>query len=294
MTKEKAEKRISKLRDLISEYRYEYHVNNKSIMSEAAADGLKHELSQLEEQFPDLITPDSPTQRIAGQPLPEFTSVKHQSRMLSLNDVFDSDELEAWQDRILKLLDRESKQKLEYFVDFKMDGFSCSLVYEDGRLQRAITRGDGFVGEDITQNIRTLDSVPLKLRRSKGFERLLQGRTEVRGEVLMYKQDFEELNIARKAAGEPEFKNPRNTAAGTMRQLDSMLVSQRKMHFHGFDMLRSDETELDSYNTVYKSLRAIGIITNQNAGVLSSLKEVKSFADRWEEKRHQLPYGTDG
>ncbi|MDX1765968.1 MAG: NAD-dependent DNA ligase LigA, partial [Candidatus Saccharimonadales bacterium] len=112
--------------------------------------------------------------------------------------------------------------------------------------------------------------------------------------VLMYKQDFEELNKARKAAGEPEFKNPRNTAAGTMRQLDSMLVAKRKMHFHGFDMLRGDETELDSYNTVYKSLRAIGIITNQNAGVLSSLKEVKSFADRWEEKRHQLPYGTDG
>src|SRR5580704_16372357 len=143
-SKRQAKERIEKLRILINDYRYHYHVLDESIMSEAAADSLKHELSLLEEQFPDLITPDSPTQRVAGTPLPGFTQVRHSSRMLSLNDVFNQDEVAAWIERVEKLALRAT---LDYFVDIKMDGLACALVYQDGVLQQAITRGDGFVGE---------------------------------------------------------------------------------------------------------------------------------------------------
>lgn len=180
MNKSDAQKRILKLRKLINEYRYEYHVNDSSIMSEAAADSLKHELSELEEQYPGMITPDSPTQRVAGSPLKKFLSVEHSQRMLSLNDVFNVKEVEAWLTRTNKLATIN-----ELFVDIKMDGLACALIYQDGLLSRAITRGDGFVGEDVTMNVRTIDAVPLRLNNVKPFA---SGRTEVRGEIVMYKR----------------------------------------------------------------------------------------------------------
>src|SRR5579875_2616823 len=161
MTKNQAKERAQKLRQLINDYRYHYHVLDESIMSEAAADSLKHELSELEAQFPGLVTPDSPTQRVAGSPLPGFTQVTHSQRMLSLNDVFNETELRAWADRVAK---QAPGAQLEYFVDIKMDGLACALVYEDGVLVRGITRGDGFTGEDVTANVRTIESIPLRLR----------------------------------------------------------------------------------------------------------------------------------
>src|ERR1700712_5179390 len=164
MSKTQAAERIAKLRELINDYRYHYHVLDEPIMSEAAADSLKHELTELETTYPELITSDSPTQRVAGAPLPGFTQVEHSTRMLSLNDVFNETELLAWRDRIVKLSPPDAS--LEYFVDIKMDGLACALVYEDGQLVRGITRGDGFVGEDVTHNVRTIDSVPLRLRTS--------------------------------------------------------------------------------------------------------------------------------
>lgn len=291
MDKSQASDRIDKLRALISDYRYQYHVLDKSTMSEAAADSLKHELSQLEERYPDLITPDSPTQRVAGEPLPQFVSVEHKTRMISLNDVFNETELRAWEKRILKLA---SEPELEYFVDLKMDGFACSLTYEKGVLVRALTRGDGLVGEDITQNMRTLDAVPLKLRSAKGYEHFLSGRTEVRGEVLMYKKDFDALNAAKEKAGEALFKNPRNTAAGTMRQLDSKLVAARKMHFHGYDLIRDDEAETPTYEYSYATIAKLGFKVNKAAKRVAQISDVMKFANEWEEKRHDLGFGTDG
>src|SRR3954470_17927582 len=145
--------RIEQLRKLINDYRYHYHVLDESTMSEAAADSLKHELSQLENEFPELITVDSPTQRVAGAPLPGFKQIRHSSRMLSLNDVFDEAELKAWIARVEKLA---PKSQLEFFMDIKMDGLACALVYQDGALAEAVTRGDGFVGEDVTANVRTI------------------------------------------------------------------------------------------------------------------------------------------
>jgi DNA ligase (NAD+) len=293
MNRSQVQQRIAKLRELIREYRYQYHVHDTSIMSEAAADSLKHELTQLEEQYPDLITSDSPTQRVAGEPLPQFKSVPHRYRMLSLNDIFNKDEFAAW----LKRLDRQQPgviKEIDFFVDFKMDGFSCALIYQDGVLQQALTRGDGQTGEDITQNIKTLQSVPLKLYESNKYKSLLSGRTEVRGEVLMYTADFAKLNEQRQAAGEPLFKNPRNTAAGTMRQLDTAQVAARTMHFHGFDLLRDDPSDIPTYEYAYRALQAVGIKVNSQAQTLQDAQAVLAFADEWEEKRNSLPFGTDG
>lgn len=291
LDRQAAEDRIAKLRDLINDYRYHYHVLDESIMSEAAADSLKHELTELEAAYPDLITPDSPTQRIAGQPLPGFTSVAHSSRMLSLNDVFNEAELKAWNERIRKLLPNDS---LSYFADIKMDGFACALVYEDGVLVRGITRGDGFTGEDVTANVRTIESIPLRLHASKGYEQFLKGRTEIRGEIVMYKSDFAALNEVREREGKPLFANPRNTAAGTIRQLNPQLVAERPLYFRGYDLRRDDAREVPSHEFAYKAMRGLGILTNEQGKTFTSLEDVMGYADDWDQKRHDLEFNTDG
>ncbi len=292
MNKSQAAERVAKLRELINDYRYHYHVLDESIMSEAAADSLKHELTQLEEQFPELITPDSPTQRVAGAPLPGFKQLEHSSRMLSLNDVFNEEELRAWEERVKKLL--PSGAKLEYFADIKMDGLACALVYEDGLLQRGITRGDGFVGEDVTANVRTIDSVPLSLRADKHFKNFLTGRTEVRGEIVMYKEEFAALNEQRAKEGKPLFANPRNTAAGTIRQLDPKLVIGRPLHFRAYDLQRDKPGEVPAYDFAYKALHALGFLANKQALVLEDIDAVIKFAKKWETERQKLPFNTDG
>lgn len=283
--------RIKKLRDVINDYRYHYHVLDESIMSEAAADGLKHELAKLEEEYPDLITPDSPTQRVAGQALDKFEKVEHKYPMMSLTDVFNREEVEAWVERILKL---SPPAKLEFFTDIKMDGLACSLIYEDGILATAVTRGDGKVGENVTANIRTIDNIPLKLRNSLGYESLLSGRTEVRGEIVIYKKDFNKLNEARRLSGEPEFANPRNLAAGTIRQLDPKLVAERRMHFLAYDMIRDNPEDVPTYSWAYEAIRHIGISANKNAQVHKSIDEVMDYVSTWEDKRRKLAFNTDG
>jgi DNA ligase (NAD+) len=283
--------RAAKLRELINDYRYNYHVLNKSTMSEAAADSLKHELSQIEEAHPELITADSPTQRVAGKPLPGFKQIRHSSRMLSLNDVFNQEEFEAWVTRISKLL---PGGKFEFFTDIKMDGLACALVYQDGVLAQGISRGDGFVGEDVTANIRTIESIPLSLRGSKGYEKFAKGRTEIRGEIVMYKNAFEKLNQAQSKAGKPAFANPRNLAAGTIRQLDPKLVAGRPLQFHAYDLLRAAAADVPTNEFAYKTIRELGLIANPQARVISSTEEVMKFAKTWEEKRKELPFNTDG
>lgn len=291
MNKKQATQRIKQLRELISDYRYNYHVLDKSTMSEAAADSLKHELTLLEEQFPDLASPDSPTQRVAGEPLPGFTQVKHSTRMLSLNDAFSRAEVEAWIERLRKLA---PDQKMEFFADIKMDGLACALIYEDGKLVRAVTRGDGFVGEDVTANIRTIDSVPSQLRQDKKFAQFLKGRTEIRGEVIIYKTDFEKLNRQREEAGQPVYANPRNTAAGSIRQLDPKLAAARPLRFRAWELLRDDPAQVPTYAFAYEALRALGLAANNQAEVFTGIDDLMKFADRWEKKRHDLPYNTDG
>ncbi|MFZ1249650.1 MAG: NAD-dependent DNA ligase LigA [Candidatus Saccharimonadales bacterium] len=291
LERDQATLRIAKLRTLINDYRYHYHVLDESIMTEAAADSLKHELSQLEEQYPELITPDSPTQRVAGTVLDGFQKVTHRTRMMSLQDVFNREEVEAWVKRTDKLL---PAGRHEFFCDVKMDGLACALIYEDGLLVQAITRGDSHIGEDVTANVRTIHTVPLRLRSEPKFGHFLQGRTEIRGEIIMLKADFEALNTEQRAAGKPVYANPRNLAAGTIRQLDPSLVASRPLHFRGYDVLRDDPSDLPTYRYAYDVMAAIGISCNTAAPVLTSVEQVISFADEWEEKRHSLPFNTDG
>jgi DNA ligase (NAD+) len=284
--------RAEKLRQQINDYRYHYHVLNKSIMSEAAADSLKHELTQIETQHPELITPDSPTQRVAGEPLPGFRQVSHSNRMLSLNDVFNEEELQAWVARITKLLPPSTI--IEYFMDIKMDGLACALTYENGVYTQAVTRGDGYVGEDVTANIRTIESVPLKLRQSEKYKDFSKGRTEIRGEIVMYKNDFDSLNKQRAKKGLALFANPRNLAAGTIRQLNPKLVAARPLQFHAYDLLREDTNEVPTNEFAYDALRLLGVKANSRAKTAKSVEEIMKFANEWEEKRKNLPFNTDG
>ncbi|WP_338520573.1 NAD-dependent DNA ligase LigA [Candidatus Nanosynbacter sp. BB002] len=291
LDRQSAKQRIVKLRDLINDYRYHYHVLDESIMSEAAADSLKHELSQLEEQFPDLITPDSPTQRVAGKALSKFAKVQHQTRMISLQDVFDREEVAAWIQRMKKVRQDITE---EFLCDIKMDGLACALIYEDGVLTRAVTRGDGLVGEDVTMNVRTIQNVPLTLRANQRFAHFLRGRTEIRGEIVMHKEDFAALNQRRRAAGQPEFANPRNLAAGTIRQLDPKLVAERPLHFVGYDIIRDNLEDTPTIAFGYQMMNELGITTSRQTQIVYGLDEVMSYVNHLDELRQSLQFNTDG
>jgi DNA ligase (NAD+) len=282
-----ATERHAQLVEIINQYRYEYHVNDNSIMPEAAADGLKHELSLIEEKFPQLITPDSPSQRVAGKPLAKFQKITHSSRMLSLNDVFGIDEVQDWLSRIEKVV--PGSKDAELFVDLKYDGLAMSLIYQNGILERAVTRGDGQVGEDVTENVKTIESIPLRLRSN------MPGEVTVRGEVVIYKDDFAKLNTERASAGEEVYKNPRNLAAGTIRQLDSALVAKRPLKFHAYDLLasESEDESLVTNSSTYAKLKSLGFKVNKMAGSIK-FNELQSFLTKWEVERENLPFQTDG
>lgn len=271
--------RVDKLRALINDYRYHYHVLDESIMSEAAADSLKHELARLEEKYPELITPDSPTQRVAGKALDKFKKVAHAERMISLADVFSEDEVREWLDRIAKL----GAVNPELFVDIKMDGLAMALIYEDGLLKQAVTRGDGKVGEDVTMNVRTIENVPLSIDQKE--------HTEVRGEVVIFKADFEKLNEAQRAAGKPEYANPRNLAAGSIRQLDPKIAASRPLKFMAYDMVSPN---LPKNSEVYERLKELGFRISGQQHIYNNLRDTMDFINSLNETRQNLPFGTDG
>ena len=308
MKKSEAEKRIIKLRELINDYRYHYHVLDESIMSEAAADSLKHELAKLEEEFPELITPDSPTQRVAGKPLDKFTKVKHDRRMISLADVFSRDEIEDWISRNEKLIPGGKIE--EFFTDIKMDGLACSLKYRDGIFYQAVTRGDGLVGEDVTLNVKTIQNIPLKISISEEYpsssdtlkgarpslwssEEGIPSEIEVRGEIVLFKKDFERLNEMQRKKGEAEFANPRNLAAGSIRQLDPKVAASRPLKFIAYDLVTPDSL---TWHEAYEKLRAFGFQTSNEDKVFkaSEKAELFKYIDELDEYRKGLPFNTDG
>ncbi|MEI7522630.1 MAG: NAD-dependent DNA ligase LigA [Candidatus Saccharibacteria bacterium] len=294
MNKPDAINRLSKLISQLSQYAYEYYVLDKTTVSDAVYDGLIQEVKKIEEEYPDLISPESPTQRVGAGPADDFQKVPHSTRMLSLNDVFSREEVEAWVLRMEKLI---PGSKHEYSAEIKMDGLACSLIYQDGVLIRAITRGDGFVGEDVTTNVRTIKSVPLKLRHndeSSSASKFLSGRTEIRGEIIMLKKDFEKLNAARELNGLPVFANPRNLAAGTIRQLDPRLVAERPLQFRAYDLIRDDANEVPTYVFAYETIRRLGIIVTPENDMFSNIQDVMDFVEKWDKKRHDLSFNTDG
>lgn len=286
MTKTEAESRILKLRELINDYRYHYHVLDESIMSESAADSLKHELTLLEEKFPELITPDSPTQRVAGRPLDKFNKVTHQTRMISLADVFSEAEVREWVARNYKLV--PAKTQLTFFTDIKMDGLAMSLHYHNGILIQAVTRGDGLVGEDVTMNVRTINNIPLKL---SGDPEDIPEYVEVRGEVVIFKADFEKLNQIQTEKGEKLFANPRNLAAGSIRQLDPRVASSRPLRFMAYDLVTPN---LETHQLAYQRIRAYGFQTSMQDQTFDSLDQVIEEIHHLGQIRESLPFGTDG
>lgn len=283
MSRAEVEKRILKLRELINDYRYHYHVLDESIMSEAAADSLKHELAQLEAEYPELITPDSPTQRVAGKPLDKFTKVTHEKRMISLADVFSEEEIKDWILRNEKLIPGGKIE--EFFTDIKMDGLACALKYRDGVFHQAVTRGDGLVGEDVTLNVRTIENVPFKISEP--------GEVEVRGEIVIFKKDFEKLNEIQRKNDEPEFANPRNLAAGSIRQLDPKIAASRPLRFIAYDLVTPDSA---TWHEAYEKLREFKFQTSNEDRVFKAneKKELFEYIKNLDEYRKGLPFNTDG
>lgn len=287
--------RINKLRKVINHHRYLYHVLDKQEISEEALDSLKKELFDLEMRYPELIVPDSPTQRIGGKPLKKFTKITHidsdgrESRMNSLNDAFSEEDMREW----LVRLERYSERRVgDFYCDLKMDGLAVELVYENGILKTASTRGDGYIGEDVTNNIKTIEAIPLRLRGDKFPLRLV-----VRGEVFLTKNEFNRINREQKAGGGKEYANPRNVAAGSVRQLDPGVTAGRKLDFYAYGIAGSSAAYLKNFPThakEYESLRALGIKTNPEGRVVSTLDEVIEFRNQWEKKREKLAYEIDG
>jgi DNA ligase (NAD+) len=291
MSTSNATNRITEVRRVLQRYSYEYHVLDAPSVSDAVYDGLMRELTQLEADNPTLITPDSPTQRAGGEPLKSFTKVTHRTRMISLEDVFSREEVSDWITRTAKLIPITNP---EYFTDIKMDGLACALIYQEGILVQAVTRGDGYVGEDVTQNVRTIVNVPLRLRDEPTYQQFLRGRTEIRGEIVIYKADFAALNQQRARDGKPLFANPRNLAAGSIRQLDQALAAARPLRLRAYDIIRDDPSELKTNSDTYAALHALGLVANQQASVFPDLAGVMGFVDTWEKERHELPFNTDG
>lgn len=283
--------RINEIKKLLNRYSYEYYALDEPSVSDAVYDSLMVELKQIEAAHPEWVTSDSPTQRVGNKLLDGFKKVRHPQRMVSLNDVFNRSDVESWVRRAEKMI---PGKKHEFFTDIKMDGLACALIYNDGVLTQAVTRGDSFVGEDVTSNVRTIKNVPLRLHEASGFENFLQGRTEVRGEIVILKKDFAKLNEQQRLNGQPEFANPRNLAAGTIRQLDPALVAARPLHFRGYDVIRNDGSEVPTNSFAYEVLRAIGITRNLQAKVFDNLADVMRFVEEWDNKRHDLPFNTDG
>src|SRR3989344_3168525 len=234
MTKPEVQKRIEKLRDVINYHRHLYHVLDKQEISDAALDSLKKELFDLEQQYPELIIPDSPTQRVGGKPLKEFTKVKHPKPMLSFNDAFNGKDIKEWEARFEKIYSGASKRG--YYCELKIDGLAIELTYKMGVLEIGSTRGDSLTGEDVTENLKTVEAIPLKLEfQVSSLE--IPPILVVRGEVFITKKDFQRINKEQEKAGLKIYANPRNLAAGSVRQLDSKITASRKMDSFAYSLI---------------------------------------------------------
>jgi len=285
------EKKIETLREKIRHHEHLYYVLDAPEISDADFDKLMNELKRLEADHPELIAPDSPTQRVGGKPREGFVKAKHSSPMLSLDNAYSEEELRDWERRVHELSGRTD---LEYMCELKLDGMSLALVYNDGRLERGITRGDGSVGEDVTLNVRTVRSVPLSIARDKLKKAGIPADFEVRGEMLMPLAAFRKLNEERERQGLPVFANPRNFTAGTVRQLEPSITAQRRMDYFAYMLLKDGRTFFDRQSKAMNALETAGFKVNPNRKLAKNLEDVWKFIQSWEAKREGLPYEIDG
>ncbi len=313
MNKQEAKNRIDQLKKLVNHHRYLYHVLDTQEISDAALDSLKKELFDLEQQHPEFITPDSPTQRVGGAPLKAFKKVAHESQMLSFNDAFSEDDMRDWMKRNENFLAVNSPNRLGYSIktvplfygELKIDGFSIELVYEQGKLIQASTRGDGLIGEDVTQNIKTVEAIPLDLlspdearinakKLGLPVEKFdfTKNRIVVRGEVFLTKKEFDRINREQEAKSQKLFANPRNIAAGSVRQLDPKVTASRKLDSYQYAIITS--LGQSTHEEEHLLLKAFGFKTNPHNKPLASLEEVFVFRDYWDHHREKINYEIDG
>ena len=285
------EKEIEKLRNDIRYHEYRYYVLDNPEISDFEFDKLMRRLQELEAQNPELVTPDSPTQRVGGQPAEEFPKVRHSVPMLSLDNTYSVDELKDFDRRVREL---SGRSKVEYVGELKLDGLSMALTYEDGVLTHGVTRGDGVEGEDVTANAKTIRSVPLRIDPKRSEVIGDPRRFEVRGEVIMPRKAFEQTNAQREAAGEARFANPRNAAAGSMRQLDSRIVAQRKLDMFLYYLLVENREPLREHWQNLEALVKMGFKVNPNRRLCKSFEELMAYIQEWESKRDGLEYEIDG
>ncbi len=292
MNKEQAKIRIEKLREYIDTMRYKYHVLDDPGITDADYDSLMRELVGLEKEFPEFNDPLSPSQKIGGEPLDKFEPMKHRTPMLSLNDAFDEAEMKDWLARMTRLVSAQNIEMSGYYCEIKMDGLALSLIYEHGILVDGVTRGDGYTGEVITNNIKTVRAIPLQLRReSKHWDLVKNSTIEIRGEVYMPRASFEKLNFERQKKNEPLFANPRNAAAGSIRQLDPKITQSRNLDFLGYSLFG---IETKTHEEEHEIIKDLGLPTNKHNQFCKNLDEIFNLWHKWEKLRPKLPYQVDG
>lgn len=287
MTKAEAKKRIEKLKKEINHHRYLYHVLDKAEISDAALDSLKHELFRLEKKYPEFKTPDSPTQRVPGKPLDKFQKVKHKARQWSFSDAFSEKEMEDWEERLQKILEKKGmKTDLDYVCELKIDGLHIVLTYKKGVLKLAATRGNGITGEDVTQNVKTIEAVPLKLREEVDVI--------CEGEIWMGEKALASLNRKLEKEGKPVLANPRNAAAGAIRQLDPQIAASRNLDIYNYEI---DDASFELPKTQLgelKRLQKLGFKVNKNYAHCKNLKEVFAYYKKWQKRRDKEDFWFDG
>ncbi|HOX54505.1 MAG: NAD-dependent DNA ligase LigA [Candidatus Omnitrophica bacterium] len=287
MDKAKARTELEKLRREIKHHDYRYYVLAQPEISDKEYDDLLYKLKKLEDQFPDLISPDSPTQRVSGQVLEGFKTVKHKTKMYSLDNTYSFEEIKDWQDRVKKIL---TKENIEYVAELKIDGLSSSLAYRNGKFQTGATRGDGLTGEDVTLNLKTIRAIPLELF-GKNFPKSL----DVRGEVYMDKDELSKLNKERLEKNEPLFANPRNAASGSLKLLDTRITAKRRLKFlaHSFGSIEPKEVVNTQWEFLEK-IRSWGLPVNPYNKLYNNIEEVVEYCRKWQDKRDSLKYEIDG
>ena len=282
--------RVADLRQQIEYHNFRYYVLDQPEISDAEYDRMFRELKELEERYPQLITPNSPTQRVGAPIAPTFEPVPHRVPMLSLDNVFGEEELREWDRRVKRFLGMDPQSPVEYMAELKIDGLSISLTYEDGALVRGATRGNGAVGEDITPNVRTIRAIPWKLQSKGALPRLI----EIRGEIYLSHQEFAAINEAQEQAGLPTFANPRNAAAGSVRQKDPRVTASRNLDAFFYAVGACEGYRFESQNELLETYAAWGLPVNPNVRLCRDIDEVVAFTDEWGTQKEKLPYDIDG
>ncbi len=290
-SKAAVKKELERLRNRIRRHEYRYYVLDDPEISDAAFDRLMGRLKQLEAEHPELVTPDSPTQRVGGSPRQGFVTLRHQTPMLSLDNAYSYDELREFDRRVRELAGRD---RVEYVAEHKFDGLSISLQYEVGLLVRGVTRGDGTSGEDVTANVRTIRSIPLRVDAAVLKRLGLAGAFEVRGEIIMNRKAFEELNRQQEEQGGKRFANPRNAAAGAVRVLDPAITAQRRLDFYGYLLLVRGRVPLKRHSQALAAMAKLEFRVSPDWALCRSLDQVMKYCDTWETRREKLPYEIDG